>query len=175
VVCPWGNRLRCFEPDRARFGNVALGVVQVGFDVQQGCAEGIARFYQDVFKTFATVSRDRDGMCIAQVPVGVGQMLVFRETSAPLMPYDEHHIQIYVADFSGPHGRLKERGLVSEESNQHQFRFLDVVDPQTGALCFQLEHEVRSMTHPLFRRPLVNRNPAQNTRSYKPGLDPFTP
>jgi len=30
---------------------------------------------------------------------------------------------------------------------------------------------VRAQTHPMFGRPLVNRNPAQNNRDYKPGHD----
>jgi catechol 2,3-dioxygenase-like lactoylglutathione lyase family enzyme len=175
VVCPWGNRMRCFEPDVDRFGHIGLGIVQIGFDVPTGCAQGIAGFYRDVFGAPAEVVTDPAGSCAARVRVGVGQNLVFTETSMPLSAYDGHHIQLYVADFSGPHRRLNERGLVTEESSQHQFRFQDIVDPQTGTSCYQLEHEVRSMTHPMFRRPLVNRNPAQTTRSYRPGADQFTP
>jgi hypothetical protein len=38
-----------------------------------------------------------------------------------------------------------------------------------------LEHEVRSMRHPLFKRPLVNRNPQQSNRGYRPGADAFQP
>lgn len=175
VVCPWGNRLRCFEPNVERFGPVGLGIVQVVLDVPMGCAPGIARFYRDVFGAPAEVDVDQGGVPAAHVRVGVGQKLVFAETAALPDTYDGHHIQIYVADFSGPHRRLSERGLVTEESNQHQFRFQDIVDLQTGARCYQLEHEVRSMTSPLFRRPLVNRNPAQTTRNYRPGADQFTP
>jgi hypothetical protein len=36
-----------------------------------------------------------------------------------------------------------------------------------------LEHEVRSLTHPLYARPLVNRNPAQSNREYGRGHDAF--
>ena len=83
--------------------------------------------------------------------------------------YDGHHIQVYVADFSGPHGRLRAHGLITEESNQHQYRFQDLVDPASGAVLYRLEHEIRSMTHPLYARPLVNRNPAQTNTTYVPG------
>ena len=34
--------------------------------------------------------------------------------------------------------------------------------------------EVRSMTHPMYGRPLVNRNPDQNARDYRRGRDFFT-
>jgi hypothetical protein len=30
---------------------------------------------------------------------------------------------------------------------------------------------VRSQTHPLYGRPLVNRNPTQSNRNYSPGHD----
>jgi hypothetical protein len=111
----------------------------------------------------------------ARVSVGMGQELVFRETDAELEPYDGHHIQVYVANFSGPHHQLLERDLVTEESNQHQYRFQDIVDPDSGAKLFEIEHEVRSMRNPLYARPLVNRNPVQTNRNYVPGRDAWVP
>jgi hypothetical protein len=38
-------------------------------------------------------------------------------------------------------------------------------------VLFTIEHEVRSMKHPLYMRPLINRNPAQNIMRYAPGSD----
>ena len=97
--------------------------------------------------------------------------LRFRETDRAVPEYDGHHVQIYVADFSGPHSKLKEKGLVFEESDQYQYRFREIVDPATGAPLITIEHEVRSKRHPLYIRPLVNRNPAQNNINYIPGYD----
>jgi hypothetical protein len=74
-------------------------------------------------------------------------------------------------NFSGPHRQLAERGLVTEESNQYQYRFKDIVDPDSGKVLYTLEHEIRSITHPLYARPLVNRDPAQTNRDYTPGYD----
>jgi hypothetical protein len=74
-------------------------------------------------------------------------------------------------NFSGPHRRLQEHGLVSREDNQYQFRFRDIVDVQSGRKLFTVEHEVRSFTHPMCLRPLVNRNPAQTARDYAMGHD----
>jgi len=68
-----------------------------------------------------------------------------------------------------PLASLRERGLVSEESNQHQYRFEDIVDLDTGEVLFTLDHEIRSVTHPLFARPLVNRNPDQSNAMFAPG------
>ena len=68
-----------------------------------------------------------------------------------------------------PYRRLLERGLVTEESDQHQYRFEDIIDLESGRVLFTIEHEVRSMRHPLYARPLVNRNPEQTNRLYAPG------
>ena len=105
----------------------------------------------------------------ARAAVGAGQHLIFRETDAAAPAFDGHHVAIYLADFSGPHRRLLERGLVTEESDQHQYRFENIVDMESGRVLFTIEHEVRSMRHPLYARPLVNRNPEQTNRLYAPG------
>jgi hypothetical protein len=169
TTCPWGNTLLCHEP-APRFGRMALGMAFVEFDVPVGTAAGIASFYRGAFDTTASVD-EVGGGAAAHVSVGPGQELVFRETTAAQAPYDGHHIQVYVANFSGPHAKLKERGLITEESNQHQYRFEMISDPDTGKPLFQIEHEVRSMRHPLYARPLVNRNPAQTNRTYVSGRD----
>jgi hypothetical protein len=169
ATCPWGNRVRCYEPDAARFGRIKLGFPYVEFCVPAGTANGIARFYREIIGTPAQVMNG-DGT-ITRVKVGKDQHLIFRETERPLPEFDEHHIQIYVADFSGPHRKLKERSLVNREDNQYQYRFRDIVDLDSGKPLFTIEHEVRSLTHPMFLRPLVNRNPAQTARNYSMGHD----
>lgn len=169
VTCPWGNRFRCHMAGD-RFYPVGLGMPYVEFDVPPDTAEGIARFYREIIGTRATVGTWEDAPA-ALVPTGNSQQLVFRESDAPQAAYDGHHIQVYVVDFSGPYQRLLERGLVSEESNQYQYRFVDIVDPDDGKVLFQIDHEVRALTHPLYARPLVNRNPDQHIRTYAQGYD----
>lgn len=169
AVCPWGNRVRCFEPGE-RFGAMRLGMPYVEIDAPSGTADGIVRFYQEIMDTHAEVGQE-DGGAVARVSAGDGQTLVFRETDAPLPDYDGHHIAIYIADFSGPYQKLLERGMVSEESDQHQYRFLDIFDPKDGKVLLRIEHEVRSMRHPMYARPLVNRDPRINNRNYVPGYE----
>ncbi|MBX9702100.1 MAG: VOC family protein [Acetobacteraceae bacterium] len=164
TVCPWGNRIRVHEPDAERFGRVVLGMPYVEFDVAPGTTPAIARFYRELLGAPATAEGGT-----ARVLVANGQYLVFKETDAKQPEFDGHHIQISLADFGGPHAKLRERGLISEESNPWQYRFLDIVDLDTNKPLFRVEHEVRSMTHPLFARPLVNRNAAINNRNYMPG------
>jgi hypothetical protein len=171
VTSPWGNRLRCFEPD-PRFGRISLGVAYVQFDVPVGTAAAIARFYREVFDTPGERAEDDDGPW-ARCSVGPHQDFIFRETDRPLPEYDGHHVQIYVADFSGPHSQLDKRGLVFEESSRWQYRFKDIVDLDGGQVVFTIEHEVRSMTHPMFARPLVNRHPDSSLRRFAAGQEEF--
>jgi hypothetical protein len=168
VTCPWGNRLRVHAPDAARFGRMLLGMPYVEFDVAAGTAAGIARFYAQVLGARPVLGEDEHGTFV-RVPVGLAESLQFRETRRVLPLYDGHHLQIAVADFSGVHRRLRERGLVTEESNQSQYRFQDIVDLDTGAVLATVEHEVRSMRHPMYARALVNRDPAVSNDAYAAG------
>ena len=61
--------------------------------------------------------------------------------------------------------------LVTEESNASQYRFVNITDPETGETLYELEHEVRSMAHPMYARELVNRNPVQSLQIYRRGAD----
>jgi hypothetical protein len=170
TVSPWGNRIRCHAPDRERLGPIQLGMAYVQFDVAPGTAPGIGRFYREVLGAPSELLTGRAGAS-ARVTVGASQSFVFAETDAPQPAYDGHHVQIDVADFSGPHRRLAELGLVTEESNQHQYRFRDIVDLDTRRVLFTIEHEVRSLRHPMYGRALVNRDPAQTAMDYHPGRD----
>ncbi|MEO8805605.1 MAG: hypothetical protein ABI433_05960 [Burkholderiaceae bacterium] len=168
VTCPWGNRIRVHAPDSTRFGAMTLGMPYVEIDTRPGTAPGIAHFYTQVLGSPSFCGEDGSGV-FARIPVGLRESLVFRERRGDPVPYDGHHIQIAVADFSGVHRRLLERGLVTEESNQSQYRFEHIVDPASTEVLVTLEHEVRSMRHPLYARALVNRNPASSNTRYAAG------
>jgi|CXWL01.1.fsa_nt_gi hypothetical protein len=167
ATCPWGNRIRCHAPS-SEFPRTELGLVYVDFDVPPGTAEGIARFYDQVMKAPARAENGR-----AIVSVGRNQKLIFTETEVKLPDYDGHHLQIYIADFATGYEWLKKRSLISMETDQNEWRFQWIVDPVDSRKLFQVEHEVRSMTHPLYGRPLVNRNPEVTNMRYVPGSDAF--
>ena len=169
LSCPWGNDIRAFGPG---FGT-SLGIPFAVLDVPAGSADGIARFYNEVLETPARATAN--GERRAEVSMGGNQRLIFRETDAEIPAYDGHHLAIYVANFSKPHAALNERDLITEESDQHQYRFQAIVDPESGEVLTEIEHEVRSLKHPMFKRFLVNRNPAQNFMNYAQGRDAFVP
>ncbi len=165
---PWGNRFRLRESSPV--DHMTLGLSAVEYDVPEGSPPGIGRFYEQIIGAPVSV---HDGCCT--VGAGPGQVLRFRETSGQIEPYEGEHVAIYVANFSNPHTWLVERDLIVEETDQHQYRFNWIVDPGSGQRLFEVEHEVRSLHHRLYQRPLINRNPDQNLRNYVPGADPFHP
>ena len=169
LTCPWGNDIRAYGPG---FGT-SLGIPFAVLDVPAGTADGIARFYNEVLDAPARTTSNGD--TCAEISMGGSQRLIFKETADELPEYDGHHIAIYVSNFSKPHAALNERELITEESDQHQYRFQAIVDPETGDLLTEIEHEVRSLKHPMFKRFLVNRNPAQSFMNYTQGRDAFVP
>jgi hypothetical protein len=171
TTCPWGNRIRMHTPDPARFGPMRVGMPYVEFDIPAGTdLAAIAKFYVEIMGGIAGVSSDARGP-YAWARTSAESIVTYRETDAKLPEYDGHHIQITLVDFSGPHKKLLERGLISEESDQHQYRFLDIVDVDTNKPLFRIEHETRSMRHPMFNRVFVNRNPDMNNRNFVPGYE----
>ncbi|HQT79275.1 MAG TPA: VOC family protein [Rhodopila sp.] len=171
ATCPWGNRIRVHAPDPARFGQMRVGMPYVEFDIPAGTdLAAIAKFYVQILGGIAGVASDERGP-YAWASCSAESKVIYRETNAPLPEYDGHHIQITLADFSGPHRKLRERGLITEESDQHQYRFVDIVDVDTNKPLFQIEHETRSMRHPMFNRVYVNRNPEMNNRNFVPGYE----
>jgi len=170
ATCPWGNHIRCHAPDEARFGPIGLGMAYVSFEVARGATKAIAHFYREVLGANANVEIGEQGER-ALVEVGHHQRLVFEEREHPAPDCPDHHVQIYLANFSGPYRALQKIDGVSEESNRYQYRFNKICDLETGATLLTLDHEMRSMTHPMYGRHLVNRDPTQTAAGYRAGGD----
>jgi predicted enzyme related to lactoylglutathione lyase len=171
AICPWGNRIRVHSPDPSRFGQMRVGMPYVEIDIPAGTdLAAIAKFYVEILDGIAGTDSDERGP-YAWANTSAESKVIYRETTKPLAEYDGHHIQITLADFSGPHKKLVERGLITEESDQHQYRFVDIVDVDTNKTLCQIEHETRSMKHPMFNRVFVNRNPDMTNRNFVPGYE----
>lgn len=168
LTCPWGNQIRAYPA--GAFPRMDLGMPYVEMWVPPGASDGIARFYREVIGCPASAE---DG--VASVKMGYNQEIRFAETEQPIADYDGHHIAVYVSNFSDPHDYLATRGLITEESDQCQYRFQAIVDPASGETLTELEHEVRSLSHPMYHRHLVNRNPAVNFFTYRKGAEFYTP
>jgi hypothetical protein len=173
ATSPWGNEYRCYEPGDA-FGDMGVGIPYVEFAVRPGTARAIVNFYDRFLGAPGALETD-GGVTVGRIALGRHQFLKFKETERSLRPYDGHHIAVYVSNFSRPYEMLKERGLISEDVRNHQFRFKEIVDVESSAPVFALEHEVRSLHHPMFGRYFVNRDSAQTQRGYRRGRDAQIP
>src|SRR5258707_6162375 len=76
AICPWGNRVRCHEPNPARFGRITLGIPYVEFEVPAGTAKGICAFYPQIMGIQAEL-KNGDG-ALARVKMAKDQFLQFR-------------------------------------------------------------------------------------------------
>jgi len=173
AISPWGNELRLYAPN-PRFGDIFIGMPYVEILTGRGTAAGIVKFYQQVMRAPATVIEDC-GDAIAHISVGTRQWIDFRESDEDLLPYDGHHLAVYIANFSGPYEWLKARDLIKQDVRNHQFRMQEIVDPDTGEHLRTFEHEVRGMFHPMINRPMVNRNASQSMGGYARGHDALIP
>lgn len=170
IICPWGNKIRAHGP--RSFGEMQLGMPYIEFHVPEGAASGIGRFYERVMGCNTKLNKQKTA---CEVHVGLEQLIRFKESHRPPPDYDGHHIAIYVSKFSGPHQYLNERGLITEESDENQYRFQTIVDPSSGTPLFEIEHEVRSLHHPMYQRRLVNRNAEQTFFNYQRDRDAYMP
>src|ERR1700736_636750 len=73
ATCPWGNKMRCYEPDAAQFGRISLGIPYVEFDVPLGTTKGICAFYPEIMGMPAEL-KNGDGN-VARVQMGKDQYL----------------------------------------------------------------------------------------------------
>ena len=169
AICPWGNRIRLYEPDAARFGRITLGIPYVEFDVPVGTAQGICDFYPKIMG-MPTELRNGDGTT-ARAQMGKNQYLQFRETDRPQPEYDGHHVQMYVTNFSGPHRKLLERDLVYSEDNRTSTAFATSSISQAASTCSRSSTRCAAPPIRCIMRPLINRNPAQTNRNYAHGHD----
>ncbi|MEE8434025.1 MAG: hypothetical protein V3S64_04480 [bacterium] len=182
TTTPWGHAIRIHAAVAGTEAPV-LGLCSAVFRVPLGTAAGIARFYRDWLHcpvretlgavTYAAESRDTKtrGAATARVEVTVGPNQIFRfvETDADENSADEgatgnHHVAVYLTRYREIHQTLFDNGLVTEPHRNAQFRFNEIADPVDGARLFRLEHEMRSLYHRDYGRPLVNRIPSWEAR-----------
>jgi len=172
VTSPSGNQFTVFENNPQIDFRGDLGMPYVEFFCRRDRAVKIATFYKHYFGAHYAVEV-HGGSTFAKIYVGPNQVLIFRESDEnQVIAYSGYHIAIYVADFSTTFEKFKRDHLLYSYENNvcetldealriRQFRTLRIVDPnQEGQKddLFLLEHEVRSMFHKSYMRPLVNRN-----------------
>jgi len=171
ITGPWGNHFELFEAHNLTM----VGIVFVQFDVSNEVLPFMEEIYTKHFQTH--VVQSEEGL---EITVGGRQRLIFSppkyhgynraiHCSIPLHVEEYgYHVAIYIGDFSGTFTRMEQDNLIYvsdrfrdkadtiEKAKQHrQFRFKDFRNE--NQTLFELEHEIRSVVHSNFMRPLINR------------------
>jgi hypothetical protein len=155
TTTPWGHPLRVHPAGMLpnRFPQ-AIGYVE--FWVAPGTAAGIAAFYSEAIGCPAEVV-PVEGAPTAQVAAGPGTAFRFVEKPGGGAVPHSNHVAVYLTHYHAVYEKLSRLGCVTEDDRDEQFRFHDMKDPRTGKLLYSFEHEMRSLHHPDFGKPLINR------------------
>jgi hypothetical protein len=154
---PWGHHIHV-QARSHETGRFPQALAYMEFWVPPGTAEAIGAFYEEVLQC-PVAQRPLDGDPAAWVTVGSHQTFRFRERpGAGIVPHT-NHVAVYVTRYQAIYASLERLGALMERDANEQFRFKRILHPTDRALLFEFEHEVRSLHHPDYLRPLVNRIP----------------
>ena len=157
VRSPWGHTFRV-QDQKTAGSRLPQAVPYVRLWVPPNTAKGIARFYEKYLEVPVQVNKTRAGT-EAVVNVGVGQKFRFAERKGARVVEHINHVAVYTTRYDDIYQRMQKAKLIMAPDRAEQFRFCKIVDPKTNKLLLKLEHEVRSLYHPDYRKPLVNRVP----------------
>jgi len=164
ITSPFGYRLRLHSHGNIEFSK-PLGIAYVEVPVPLGKAVRIGNFYKQIIGAPVKFSEE-GGTKSAIVTVGPHQEIKFIERE--LENYDTYtmHISYHVTHYNELRQKLKEYDSLMGIGEGEAFFFNKIFDPDTGEILIMVQNEVRSVYHPDYMRPLVNRWPMDD--------EPFT-
>ena len=157
TTTPWGHELRVHQAGELS-GRMPQAISYVNFWVPVGSAKAIADFYEKmVFVPTKLGKRGKNAM--ATVTVGANQHFHFIEKADYAPVVHPNHVAIYVTRYQEMYQQFKAKKLLMRLDVEEQFRFDRMANPRSGKVVFTFEHEVRSLYHPDYLKPLANRVP----------------
>ena len=139
-------------------GRMPQAISYVNFWVPVGSAKAIADFYEKmVFAPTKLGKRGKNAM--ATVTVGANQHFHFIEKADYAPVVHPNHVAIYVTRYQEMYQQFKAKKLLMRPDVEEQFRFDRMANTRSGKVVFTFEHEVRSLYHPDYLKPLANRVP----------------
>ena len=157
VISPFGIRLKLHQAGTLPFLS-SLGLVYVDIPVQPGKVQALQKFYRD-FLDAPTVVRKLDNEESLIVTHGPHQYLRFRERELQDYNLYNFHVAYYITNFNACRDRVVEQGSLLGQGLGQVFFFDELFDPESGEMILRFQQEIRSVYHPDFMRPLVNRWP----------------
>ncbi|MDC0190210.1 hypothetical protein OAJ77_03155 [Rhodospirillales bacterium] len=164
MTSPFGYRLRLHSCGTLEFTK-PLGIAYVEVPAPLGKAARIGKFYEKIVGAPVQISAV-GGTEAAIISAGPHQEIKFIERE--LDDYDTYsmHISYHVTHYNELRQRLNEHGSLMGLGGGEAYFFNKIFDPETGEILMTFQNEVRSVYHPDFMRPLINRWPMND--------EPFT-
>eukprot|EP00884_Botryococcus_braunii_P020811 jgi/Botrbrau1/7413/Bobra.0112s0013.1 len=180
---PWGQRFTIHKPSPAF--PFKMGISGLNLPCRMGLSHDIGIFYKFMFN--ARVQFVDDELCIVQAGPGCQLIFVEDpDVSDHQIAYEGCQLGVYVGNFSEAFQAIESAGLVLADFDyrelsasmeaaleKREFQFQDIVvlrgppaaangNSDNGVLpsrtqLYRLHHEVKSLYHPRFMRPLFNR------------------
>ena len=157
LTSPFGFRLRLHPAGSVPFLR-PLGIAYVEVPVPPDTADGIARFYERVVRAPAEVGVV-EGERAALIGAGPYQEMRFIERALDDHNTHSMHISYHVTNYNELREAMAAHGSLKGIGRGEVFFFDRIFDPDTDDVLFVLQNEVRSVYHPDFMRPLINRWP----------------
>ena len=157
ITSPFGYRLRLHSYGTLEFTK-PLGIPYVEVPAPVGKAGRVGKFYEKIVGAPVQIS-EVGGTKVAIISAGPHQEIKFIERE--LDNYDTYtmHISYHVTHYNELRQTLKEHGSLMGLGGKEAFFFNKIFDPETGENLMTVQNEVRSVYHPDFMRPLINRWP----------------
>ena len=164
ITSPFGYRLRLHSYGTLDFSK-PLGIAYVEVPSPPGKAKRVGNFYEKIVGAPVQIS-EVGGSEAAIISAGPHQEIKFIERE--LDDYDTYsmHISYHVTHYNELRQRLNEHGSLMGLGEGEAIFFNKIFDPDTGENLMTFQNEVRSVYHPDFMRPLINRWPMND--------EPFT-
>ena len=159
VQSPWGVCMRLWRPGVLPFQR-PLGLVYVDIPVAPGTAEKLSAFYVNLLAAPFQME-DLDGETSAVVSAGPYQQLRFRERELEDYNLYAFHVAYYISNYNRVRDTAIGAGVLLGEGKGQVCFIEGPFDPETGELLLAFQQEWRSVYHPDFMRPLVNRWPME--------------
>ncbi|MGI9402857.1 MAG: hypothetical protein ACR2O0_16485 [Rhizobiaceae bacterium] len=157
LTSPFGVQFRLHPADTIPFLR-PLGIAYVDVSVPPGTADGIAKFYSRITRAPAEVF-NIEGNKTAVVGAGPYQQIRFVERGLPDYSTHSMHISYHATNYNEIREMVAAHGSLMGSGQGEVFFFDKIFDPDTGEVIFAINNEVRSIYHPDFMRPLINRWP----------------
>jgi len=162
VTCPWGNVFHVYQNNEEIDFRGGLGMPYVQFNCPKNSVDDISEFYKQNLGALTVVEKSEHGN-VVRIIVGVKQQIIYvEEENVPNEKDWGYHFAIYISNFSGTYKKVRAQKLENNlppdtleiALNDRQFRFDKI--QWNGKLIGILEHEVKSMHHFNYMRPLTN-------------------